>query len=80
MILIAGVGYSHLSDLSFGPLLIEDLQRREWPENVQIEDLSYGPIAVLQWLQDEPVDRALIPQSVQIGWSIIRHWPHLYGH
>lgn len=64
MILIAGVGYSHLSDLSFGPMLIEDLRQREWPEFVQIEDLSYGPIAVLQWFQDEP-DR--FDQAIFVG-------------
>jgi hydrogenase maturation protease len=64
MILIAGVGYSHLSDLSFGPMLIEDLQSREWPEHIQIEDLSYGPIAVLQWFQDHP---GRFEQAILVG-------------
>lgn len=54
MILIAGVGYSHLTDLSFGPALVDALHRRVWPEYAQVEDLSYGPIAVLQWFQDHP--------------------------
>lgn len=67
MLLIAGVGYSHLSDLSFGPMLIEDLRERDWPEHVQIEDLSYGPIAVLQWFQDEPerFDQAIFVGAMQ---------------
>jgi hydrogenase maturation protease len=67
MLLIAGVGYSHLSDLSFGPMLIEDLQDRDWPDRVQIEDLSYGPIAVLQWFQDEPgkFDQAIFVGAMQ---------------
>lgn len=55
MILLAGVGYSHLSDLSFGPLLVERLQELSWPEDVHIEDFSYGPIGVLMRLEDEPV-------------------------
>ncbi len=53
--LLAGVGYSHLSDLSFGPLLVERLQELSWPEDVRIEDFSYGPIGVLMRLEDEPV-------------------------
>lgn len=55
MILLAGVGYSHLSDLSFGPILIERLQELEWPDDVHIEDFSYGPIGVLMRLEDEPI-------------------------
>jgi hydrogenase maturation protease len=54
MILVAGVGYSHLSDLSFGPKFIERVQNMDWPDEVQIEDLSFGPIAVVQWFQDHP--------------------------
>jgi hydrogenase maturation protease len=83
MILIAGVGYSHLSDLSFGPLLVEELQRHEWPDHVQIEDLSYGPIAVVQWFQDEPgrFDQAIFIGAVQRDGGIPRElrvyrWQH----
>jgi hydrogenase maturation protease len=54
VILVAGVGYSHLSDLSFGPLLVERLQELSWPDGVRIEDFSYGPIGVLMRLEDEP--------------------------
>jgi hydrogenase maturation protease len=69
MILIAGVGYSHLTDLSFGPLLVEHLRKRDWPADVQIEDLSYGPIAVLQWFQDHP---GRFEQMIAVG-AIQRH-------
>ena len=67
MILLAGVGYSHLSDLSFGPLLVERLQGMSWPEDVQIEDLSYGPIGVLMRLEDEPAhfDKAIFAGAVE---------------
>jgi hydrogenase maturation protease len=83
MILIAGVGYSHLSDLSFGPMLVEDLQRHKWPGDIQIEDLSYGPIAVLQWFQDEPdrFSRAIFAGAMQregatAGELRVYRWPH----
>jgi hydrogenase maturation protease len=52
--LIGGVGYSNLRDRSFGPLLIERLQRRAWPSDVVVDDLSFGPIDVLFKLQAEP--------------------------
>ena len=59
-ILVAGVGYQNLRDMSVGPLLIERLRRREWPPGVQIEDLSLGAIAALHYLQlHPPFDAAL---------------------
>jgi len=51
--LIAGVGYRHLRDLSFGTELVDALRQYDWPANVAIEDLSYGPIAVYQWFQEQ---------------------------
>lgn len=67
--LLAGVGYSHLRDMSFGPLLVERLRRETWPDDVEIQDLSYGPVAVVQWLQDEPgrFERAIIIGAVERG-------------
>lgn len=61
MILIAGAGYSDLSDLSFGPLLVARLEEESWPDDVRIEDFSYGPIGVLMRLEDDDVhyDRAI---------------------
>ena len=53
-VLVGGVGYTNLRDRSFGPLLIERLQTRSWPDDVVIEDVSYGPIDVLFRLQAEP--------------------------
>lgn len=69
MILIAGVGYQYLGDLSFGPLLVERLRDRKLPDGVQVEDLSFGPIAVVQWFQDEPgrFDRVIFAGSVIRG-------------
>ena len=45
--LIAGVGYSNLSDLSAGPLVAARLRQERWPAYVEVDDLSYGPIAVV---------------------------------
>lgn len=53
-ILVGGVGYTCLGDLSVGPILIERLLARSWPPGVVIEDLSYGPVDVLFRLQASP--------------------------
>jgi hypothetical protein len=53
-VLIAGVGYYNLRDLSFGPLMLQELQKLDWPENLEFDDFSFGPIAVVQRMQDRP--------------------------
>ena len=67
-ILVARVGYDNLRDLSFGRILIERLRSREWPPAVHVEDLSFGAIVVLHWLQqDPPFDAALFLAGEQRG-------------
>lgn len=56
-VLVGGVGYRNLCDHSFGVVLTDALATCEWPANVSVEDVSYNPIAVVQRLQDDPVDR-----------------------
>lgn len=53
-ILVAGVGYRNLRDMSLGPVLIDRLQRESWPSQVEIEDLSYGPIGIMHSLAERP--------------------------
>ena len=59
--LIAGVGYSNLSDLSAGPLVAAQLRRERWPAHVEVDDLSYGPIAVVhRFVEAAPPYRRLV--------------------
>src|SRR5262245_57895386 len=59
--LIAGVGYSNLSDLSAGPLVAARLRRERWPAHVEVDDLSYGPIAVVhRFAEASPPFRRLV--------------------
>ncbi len=53
-VLIAGVGHPNLKDLSFGQVMLAHLKQQNWPEEVDLENLSFGAIAVLQWFQDAP--------------------------
>ena len=51
-VLVAGVGYQNLRDLSAGLLVLERLaQGDHLGDRVDVEDLSYGPIDVLFLLQ-----------------------------
>jgi len=67
--LIGGVGYSYLRDGSVGPTVAAELARDPWPDGVLVEDLSYGPIAVMQRLQDvdPPFDRLILVAAVTRG-------------
>jgi len=67
-LLVAGIGYSNLRDLSAGPALAERLRSREWPAGVEVEDLSLGAVLALHWLQaNGPFDAALFLAAVPRG-------------
>ena len=82
-VFIGGVGYRNLRDHSFGVVLIDSLASRSWPAHVTVEDISYNPIAVVQRLQDEPVDNrfdvaivvgALQRPGRQVGTLAVQRW------
>lgn len=52
--LIGSVAYPDLRDHSAGLVVVERLMERGGPPGVQVEDLSFNPIAVVQRLEDEP--------------------------
>jgi hydrogenase maturation protease len=56
-VIVGGVGYPDLCDYSIGVEVQERLSEWAAPSNVSVEDLSYNPIAVIQRLDDEPIDR-----------------------
>lgn len=65
-VLVAGVGYRNLRDLSAGPLAIERLG--PFAGAVDVEDLSYGPIDVLFLLQRrDPYAAAIFIAAVHRG-------------
>lgn len=53
-VLIAGVGYHNLRDLSLGPVLVDRIRNDSWPRGVFIEDLSFGPVFVMHHLDESP--------------------------
>ena len=80
-ILIAGVGYRNLRDMSLGPVLMDRLKLADWPQGVEVEDLSYGPIGVMHNLDARgPYDRILFVAGVkrnrQPGGMYCYRWAH----
>lgn len=67
--LVGGVGYRYLRDFSVGPLLSDVLAGESWPPHVVVEELSYGPVAVSQRLQeaDPPFGRLVVAGAVRRG-------------
>jgi hydrogenase maturation protease len=67
--LIAGVGYSNLSDLSVGPVVAAQLRKEQWPVHVEVDDLSYGPVAVVHRLAEAapPYTRLVLVGAVERG-------------
>jgi hydrogenase maturation protease len=67
-ILVAGVGYDNLRDMSVGPLLIEQLRRQDWWPGVEFEDLSAGAVHVTHVLQSrDPYAGAVFIAATQRG-------------
>ena len=58
-VLVAGVGYRDLRDYSVGPVMVDRLAGHRFADRaeVSVEDLSFGPIAVVQRLEDDPPER-----------------------
>ena len=68
-VLVSGIGYSNLSDMSFGRVLLGHLAEMDWPEHVHVEDLNFGPVMILQWLEESPVkyDRMVLVNAAKRG-------------
>lgn len=51
MVLIGTIGYHNLRNHSIGPVLLPQLQKMDWPEGVDVEEMNWGPIAIVQKFQ-----------------------------
>jgi hydrogenase maturation protease len=64
-IVVLGVGNLLMGDDGFGPRVVEELQKRPIPPNVELMDAGVGGIAILSWIED--ADKVVIIDSVQTG-------------
>lgn len=66
-VLLAGVGYANLRDVSVGPVLAALFADRVWPEGVEVHDYSFGAIDAIHRLRDGAYDRAVFFGSIDRG-------------
>lgn len=68
-VLVSGIGYSNLRDMSFGRVLLSGLAAMEWPPHVRVEDLNFGPVMILQWFEESPVkyERMVLVNAARRG-------------
>lgn len=66
---IGGVGYHDLRDFSVGPVMARTLDEQGWPEEVEVRNLSYGPVDVVHRLEwaEPPVERWILVGAVRRG-------------
>jgi len=63
--LIAGVGHRFWGDRSTGPVWVDRMAALDWPEQVVLDDYSFGAIAMTQQLQAQPHARAVFVTAEQ---------------
>ncbi len=68
-VLVSGIGYSNMSDLSFGRVLYGEMAEMSWPEHVHVEDLNFGPVMIYQWFEESPVkyDKVVLISAANRG-------------
>jgi len=66
-ILIGTVGYHNLGNHSLGPALLPMLQKLDWPEGVELEEMNWGPIAIVQKFQSlqTPYERVIFLVAIE---------------
>ncbi len=66
-VLVGGVGYRFLRDDSVGPYMADRLAERAI-DGVEVEDLSYHPVGLVQNLQERPdYDRLVLVGAISRG-------------
>ncbi|MCE7988154.1 MAG: hypothetical protein DYG89_43905 [Caldilinea sp. CFX5] len=68
-VLVGTVGYHFLRDYSIGPKLLPQLKSMAWPPGVDVDELNWGPVAIVQHFETlaEPYDRVVILTATDWG-------------
>lgn len=72
-VLIGTIGYHFLGNHSVGPILIDRLKDQEWPAGLSIEEMNWGPIAIVQMLEamPEPYQRIILLTAIERPGRVI---------
>jgi hypothetical protein len=66
-VFIGTVGYHNLQNHSIGPAILPQLLAMNWPAHVELDELNWGPIAIVQKFQalPKPFDRIVLIAAVE---------------
>jgi hypothetical protein len=66
-VFIGTVGYHNLCNHSIGSALLPQLQQMKWVDGVDLDELNWGPIAVVQKFQSLPAqyDRVILLSAIE---------------
>ncbi|MBA3648699.1 MAG: hypothetical protein H0W62_09130 [Chitinophagales bacterium] len=66
-VFIGTVGYHNLSNHSIGSALLPKLQKMNWGKGVEVDELNWGPIAIVQKFQSLPTqyDRVILLSAIE---------------
>ena len=79
-VLIGAIGYFNLRDYSIGPKLLAQLKKIQWPPGIEVDELNWGPIAIVQQFQSlpDPYDRVIFLTARSCGRPVgtitLRQW------
>ncbi len=80
-VFIGTVGYHNLCNHSIGSALLPDLQKMIWEPGVDLDELNWGPIAIVQKFQALPIpyDRVILLAAIErpgrkIGETTVFRW------
>lgn len=65
--MLGTIGYHNLSNHSIAPLLIDKIKQMDWAKNITVEEMNWGPIAIVQWFQSlsTPFERVVLFTAIQ---------------
>ena len=65
--LIGTVGYHILGNHSMPPMLYTHLQEMSWPSHIKVDELNWGPVAVVQMFEAEtlPFEKVIILCAIE---------------
>jgi hypothetical protein len=66
-VFIGTVGYHNLCNHSIGSALLPKLQKMKWADGVELDELNWGPIAIVQKFQSlpTPYDRVILIAAIE---------------
>ena len=79
-VLVGTIGYANLTNHSVGPVLNPHLRAMDWPAGVDVEEMNWGPIAIVQHLEALPYryDRVVFLAATcadrPVGSITLRRW------